>query len=463
LLAERDNIVLWLSHIVISYSGAIADPVLRPAGWSPDTTSTRSREQAEALALEVAKQACATPSRFEELARRYSDDVVTKSLGGSLGGVRASQLPRNYLDALNATSPGSVSRIIDTPAGFAVLLHRAPPPGEIVAGRRVVIRYATTIGTADERMDGRSHADAEALAKEVYRKASAPGADFGALVQQYSEHGDRALQGDMGSWSTRDPGDRPREVEALSRVAVGQVTEPIDTFWGIQVLRREEPISHPDCAMAAVRFHLNPDAPDGEPGSRSAVMAHARALAASYRDDSSKMAEPHQEGEDFAVETWPYGHGSPELTLALDGLRFGEVATEPVSVAYFVVVPMRLDPLFTTTKNDPVSYELPVRPEADISRFFLNVDSKHLISYVHPLSDSKLLSHLGLADEESRVLNRVLASLEDELGRSTTGDARLRAYKDAEKRAYGALSLSSYSRFMSYVENSAVQSALKGP
>ena len=104
--SELNQTALWVSHIVIRYAGSDATP-FRVIGWSPDPEApARSQEEALERAATVADLARKSPGTFSHLAATYSDDVVTKDRGGSLGGVRAGQLPEEYLDALADMKPG---------------------------------------------------------------------------------------------------------------------------------------------------------------------------------------------------------------------------------------------------------------------------------------------------------------------------------------------------------------------
>jgi PPIC-type PPIASE domain len=125
------------------------------------------------------------------LARAYSDDVVTKDRGGSLGGVRAGQIPAEYRDALAELKPGEISRVVKTSAGYDVLVRRPMPVDGAVAGRRIVIRYRGTVGGPAGSKSGRTRDAALDLAVDVASEARKGQRPFEDLVQQYSENADR--------------------------------------------------------------------------------------------------------------------------------------------------------------------------------------------------------------------------------------------------------------------------------
>jgi len=188
-LEELNRTIVWVSHIVIGYADSKPmDTKLRRATWAPDPTpvSKRSRSEALTLAMKVAKEAVASPDKFEELAKTYSDDVVTKAQGGSLGGVAAGQLPPQFLDGLAVMKPGEVSRIIETPFGYHILKRGAVPPDVPVSGRRFVIGY-----TKSTTPSSRSRDDAASLAADLSRRALAGPNAFGDMIAKYSEAPDR--------------------------------------------------------------------------------------------------------------------------------------------------------------------------------------------------------------------------------------------------------------------------------
>jgi len=107
---ELNDVVLWFSHILIRHDDARLDAVsVNTMHWSSVAPPPgRSRAQAAALAEAIAEQARNAPQRFGALAQQYSEDITTKDLGGSLGGMRARTLANwpELLDALAATLPG---------------------------------------------------------------------------------------------------------------------------------------------------------------------------------------------------------------------------------------------------------------------------------------------------------------------------------------------------------------------
>jgi hypothetical protein len=243
---QLGDVVLWVSHVLVRHDGVgrrtpfelVSWPALPPA-------PSRTREVARKLALELARRAEQNPSGFAELARRYSEDIATAAQGGSLGG-QSAVVFRAYpqvLDALSAMSPGQTSRVIETRYGFHILQLRAPPPEQLVAGRRIVIGYdglpfRESAPDLKSPLTARSREQAEALAANVARELADDPTRFAALAERDSDYAPEAGSTELRTWSIREPNGFARELETLAQVPVGGITSPIDSFMGFEVLQR---------------------------------------------------------------------------------------------------------------------------------------------------------------------------------------------------------------------------------
>ncbi len=227
------HVVLWVSHIVILHKRSLLPGgILRPPPWVPEAAPARSSQDAGRLAVEVLDELRSGSLTFDEAARRYSEDVTTRDWGGSLGGVRASQLPSQFLDAIETLEPGQTSAVFATDMGFHILWWREPPAAAVVAGKRILIPYDTSVWPRNIEVR-RSRAEAKALAERAAKEA-ADGRPFEDLVTAYSEGPESESGGDFGAWSTRDPGLEPRVVEVLAGLAVGEASRPFETSRGFQ-------------------------------------------------------------------------------------------------------------------------------------------------------------------------------------------------------------------------------------
>jgi hypothetical protein len=113
----------------------------------------------------------------------------------------------------------------------------AAAPGETATAAHVLIRYAGAMRTGPEVT--RSKAEAQKLAQEVARKAAAPGADFSALADQYTE--DPSGKGRGGKLGTFGRGRMVPEFDKTTfELAPGQTSGVIETAFGFHVIHREK-------------------------------------------------------------------------------------------------------------------------------------------------------------------------------------------------------------------------------
>jgi hypothetical protein len=102
--------IVGASQILVAYKGAeLAAP-----------TVTRSKDEARRRAEEVLAQLQEGKASFEELARRYSDDV-SKAAGGAMGNFERSALPPALADAAFTLVVGDTSGVIETGRGFHIV------------------------------------------------------------------------------------------------------------------------------------------------------------------------------------------------------------------------------------------------------------------------------------------------------------------------------------------------------
>lgn len=113
----------------------------------------------------------------------------------------------------------------------------AEAPPTTVAAQHILIAYKG----AKNAPKGvtRSKADAKKRADEVDAKAKAPGADFSALVAEYSDDpakGER--QGSVGKF-TREKMDKAFS-DAAFALKVDEVSDPVETPFGFHVIKRNQ-------------------------------------------------------------------------------------------------------------------------------------------------------------------------------------------------------------------------------
>lgn len=352
------RVVLFPSHILIRYQDAeLGAGVMRYPEWNPFHESTRTRAEARALALKLAQQLRADPALFPQLAKHYSDDTVTRELGGQLGATSAPELGAAYLDALAALRWGEVSHAFETGAGFHIVRKDAPPEVQLVAGERLTIAYRTATPLLSGYIE-RSRDQALTMAHQLVVSARRDPSSFGALIDQYSEAKSTDLTRQTGVWSTREPGLASLEILALSRVREGEITDPIDTFTGLQILRRIPATDTTRYAFEALRLAVPERLPmEQRAEGEQRVTQVQKALAA----DITRFDQLRGEHCCVPVEQFTAWKMPAVVERALASLSIGELSVTPVRTEFELFFLRRVDPA-AQPPSEPPLFELPDAP-----------------------------------------------------------------------------------------------------
>ncbi len=236
-LAEQDsqgsagpanaNALLHLAQILVRV----------PEGSSPDTIA-QLRARAEDLRRQVAGGA-----DFAQVAAAASDgDAALR--GGDLGPRPTGGWPQLFIDATRGLAPGQISQVVQSGAGFHVLLvvdreqpqtARAgsllPDTGPVSVTQSLVrhILIRPTAVTSDQ---------AARQQLEEIRQRVLQGEDFSVLAREYSEDASAPQGGSIG-WVS--PGEAVPEFEAVvNSLEPGQMSEPFESPFGWHIVLLED-------------------------------------------------------------------------------------------------------------------------------------------------------------------------------------------------------------------------------
>jgi hypothetical protein len=407
---ELDQAILWVSHIVIAHrnSRPEAEYHFRPLGWRPDPPNPeRSEEAALEAAVQLAERLGKTPEDFAAVARRSSDDVVTRDAGGSLGGVRPMQLPPDYVDALAALRVGEVSRVIRTNLGFTILMRRPPPADIEVAGRRILFRHRTAIAAPYDEKIERTRAQALALAQQAVENLRSGATTFDALAVE-SDSASVVHGGDMGVWKLRDPGDFPRQIDALGRLLVSEISDPIESVFGFEVLQRIEVTPRIRYAMQSIQIDVDPR---DEPGSGASLspLPLAESIAARLAESPELFPSMLENYCCVTVQRWSAGRGLPGIDQVLEQLAIGAIAAKPVRSGMHYYIPKRLDPT-SFPEDPPPRYELPAPNAAQLAPMVEYGEGSFIAQRTRELA-KEVLASMELEPSQSAELSRLFEDL----------------------------------------------------
>jgi hypothetical protein len=419
----------------------------KPDAFPIDRTLDTAFRQARRAFDEIAKDS----KSFESVAMQFSDDVVTRSRGGSLGGIRAGQLPREYLDALATLRPGEVSGIFRTALGFHIVKRRSPPAEFLVSGKRIVIRYQGTVAGRSDAGSERTRDTALHLAERVVERARAKGANFDNLIVDYSESTDAIQLGDIGLRSVRAPGFLPREIERLSVMRVGEVSEPMDSHFGFEILVRTKAEPRSSYAMTSVAVEFDPFRDPSHKNSKTSASRLAYALASELQRDPGRFEVLQDAYCCKNVEQWSEGQGPPEIEGVLKDLKFGDVAPEPIESGWFFYIPKRIDPRLIGTPPLP-TYELPSPEGPDFLSIVENSEGRALARYARLLATDARIN-LQLDDSVARELGAQMEQLATSFEKSTDGATRVRNFAQTLERLRQVLDPAMFTKFQSFMNS----------
>jgi hypothetical protein len=249
---------------------------------------------------------------------------------------------------------------------------------------------------------------------------------FEELVDTYSEHPDAVVHGDLGEWSTWEPTDYAAQLLVLSHLAVGEISEPVETLFGWELLERTPERAREQLAMTAVEVPYTAAAGglDGQADTGVSALDQITEFARILRDAPERFDELQQRGCCAYVAQWPDGRGWAPLMAVLKRLAVGQVAEAPVALGTSYVIPKRVpaQPAIELVSQ----FELPSPDEPDMAALFISSDV-HFLEREFDAIAGDATRALGLSEKAAATLRRVQSAA---LGDSVAGSLERRAGLD---------------------------------
>jgi hypothetical protein len=237
-------------------------------------------------------------------------------------------------------------------------------------------------------------------------------------------------------------------VEVLSHLAIGEVSEPLDTMHGFQILQRSDYRSRPEYAVRRIRIGFDLQAGTGAK-SEASTLKQAHQIAAKLRRQPALFDELQHAYCCPGVDRYTGGHEPAPLTSILDGLQFGQIAAHEVKVANEWNIVMRVDPK-AQPEPPPVVYALPHPQAPDIEQMVRATDGASLAILTRRLGqDARAM--LKLSEAKDAALERVHERLAGAYETSKTGDDRVAAMRVSSQEFQQALGPADYGRYEAFV------------
>jgi len=210
------------AHILIAYAGSsrASDEV------------TRSKEEALALAQEIATKARAEGADFAELAKEYSDGPSGPN-GGDLGNFYPEQMVGPFAEATQALAIGNVSDPVETEFGYHVIRRQPVKVIPKASAKHILVMYAGSLRAPTSIT--RTKEEALARMQECLKRAQ-EGESFEELAREYSDGPTGPRGGDLGEFPQGMMA--PAFDEAVFACEVGEMTDIVETPFGFHIIYR---------------------------------------------------------------------------------------------------------------------------------------------------------------------------------------------------------------------------------
>ena len=152
---------------------------------APKSADAATRQKAREQAEKIAQEAKASPDKFAELAKQYSQDTGSAQNGGDLGALTQGSLPAKPLDdAAFKLAQGAVSDVVETDFGYHIV-RVLEIQGNDAAAQEARVRQELQLKKAQQAYEKIREEIAEFTLNTPDLKAAAQ--KFGLSVQQQNE------------------------------------------------------------------------------------------------------------------------------------------------------------------------------------------------------------------------------------------------------------------------------------
>lgn len=185
----------------------------------------QARKRAEDLLARLRKG-----EDFATLARNYSEDPGSAKNGGDLGTLERGDLVREFEEVAFSLEPGEISGVVRTQFGFHII-QLISKTGEKINPRHILIRVE------------KSEADEENTVEQlenVRQKIISGELTFEEAAKEYSEDGETASKGGDLGWFEFDQFQLESFKQAVQRLEVGEISQPVKTDFGYHLVRLDE-------------------------------------------------------------------------------------------------------------------------------------------------------------------------------------------------------------------------------
>ena len=323
------------SHILIAYQGAMR----------AKAEVVRSKEDALKLAKDLNAQVLKDPSKFEEIAKKNSD-CPSGEQGGDLGSWLKGSMTPEFDKAIGDIKEGDIAKEpVESPFGFHVIRRNKAPEQVEVAALHILVAYKGSI-RAPESVT-RTKDEAAKRAAELSAKAKAAPDQFLALAKENSDDRNPKLP----AWVTgTDQMPGPFD-QALLKIKIGEVSDPVETPFGFHVFRRTELPPKMAGAHILIQYKGAEGAPETLTRSKEEALKRLHEAETKIKADISKFGEIAKQysedpsapmnGGDLGV--WSQGQMVPEFEEAIAKIKIGELS-QPVESPFGYHLILRKDP-----------------------------------------------------------------------------------------------------------------------